>query len=380
MNVPRRARVSLVLVCAVAACDAPGEARDVTEWHLSPEPTLQIGAAEGDEPNLLHDVSDVDRLSNGNVVVANAGSSEIRVFDPRGRHLRSLGSSGDGPGEFQTLSSARVMRGGSILAFDPQSRRISFFDASGDFLRSWSVEPLGRGVLPDRALPLDDGTVLVLHFRGHMPGDPSGLVRNSAPVVRYSAEGDPLRELVEVPGEEWFRAEASSGGTLMYLPFGTSGHLVVHGDRLYVGDGREGELRVYDSDGRIVEQVRLPGAARPVTPEDIRRVEARALEGVSDPDARRRREELHRAIPYPETMPALASLLVDEAGRLWVEEYRAHDGEPPRWLVLSAPGEPVAEVRMPEGFAPRWIGDGLVLGIARDELGVEYVRGYAITR
>lgn len=48
----------------------------------------------------------VARGEEGNLVVADAGWGEIRVFDSGGEHVRTIGREGEGPGEFQSLSGA----------------------------------------------------------------------------------------------------------------------------------------------------------------------------------------------------------------------------------------------------------------------------------
>ena len=67
-------------------------------WEIGPEPTVTIGAAEGEAPYLLHSVRRAATLSDGRIVVADGASDEVRVFDPDGVHLVSWGGEGEGPG------------------------------------------------------------------------------------------------------------------------------------------------------------------------------------------------------------------------------------------------------------------------------------------
>lgn len=53
-------------------------------WEIGPEPTVTIGAAQGEAPYLLYDVRDASTLSDGRIVVADGASDEVRVFDPDG--------------------------------------------------------------------------------------------------------------------------------------------------------------------------------------------------------------------------------------------------------------------------------------------------------
>jgi hypothetical protein len=48
--------------------------------------------------------------------------------------------------------------------------------------------------------------------------------------------------------------------------------------------------------------------------------------------------------------------------------------------VFDTDGRLLGDVPMPPGFTPLWIGDDLVAGVQRDDLGVERVRVYRIER
>lgn len=45
-------------------------------------------------------VRDIVRMTNGDLIVANAGLAELDVFDSTGRFRRSIGRAVRGPGEF----------------------------------------------------------------------------------------------------------------------------------------------------------------------------------------------------------------------------------------------------------------------------------------
>jgi hypothetical protein len=371
----RRTRIAYFLGCGLLTigCDSVETPPGIDEWFLSSEPSLEIGLMDGDEPYQFHDVVGVVRFPDGRIVIGNAGTSELRVFDREGRHVVTTGGVGEGPGEFRRLSSIDITRSDSLVVFDSNTWRVSILDPSAEFVRSWSLESLGRGVFPNRVWALGDGSVMVGYLRGHMPGDPAGRIKWSAPAVRFSEDGAILNDVADVPGDEWFRWETDEGSTLMFLPFGAKGHLAVHDDRVYVGNGREVDLQVFGLDGQPRERIRVPIEPRPVTSADVRQFEVSELDMATDPA---RRARLHRAIPYPDSVPAYGALVIDGMGRIWVQEYHSSSETPARWWVIDQNGEVLSTVEMPVGFEPSWIDQGLVLGTLRDRLGVEYVRGY----
>jgi hypothetical protein len=79
-------------------------------------------------------------------------------------------------------------------------------------------------------------------------------------------------------------------------------------------------------------------------------------------------------------VPAYSSLLVDDAGNLWLGEYHYDLSPPRRFVVFDRDGRFASLVTMPERFSPRTITRNRVWGVATDSLDVEYVVAYAIER
>ena len=61
-------------------------------WEFSAQPSLTIGAVDSGEADELFRVTDAIRLADGRIVIANSGSSEIRVFNPDGSHSATWGA------------------------------------------------------------------------------------------------------------------------------------------------------------------------------------------------------------------------------------------------------------------------------------------------
>lgn len=107
-------------------------------WRVAPMPEAVMGASSspldsGDEIP-LHRVQGARFLSEGRIVVANAGSSEIMVFDTAGALVRRFGGQGDGPGEFRRIDGLHVCGGDSIAVVD-FGQTLHLFDGEGTFAR-----------------------------------------------------------------------------------------------------------------------------------------------------------------------------------------------------------------------------------------------------
>ena len=97
-------------------------------WRIGPEPTVTIGAVEGEDPYLFQWVRSAFRISDGRIVVANGGTEEIRVFTATGTHLLSWGGKGAGSRGLRQSVHGRTVAG-------RLDRRVAFGQLRGLLLR-----------------------------------------------------------------------------------------------------------------------------------------------------------------------------------------------------------------------------------------------------
>ena len=75
-----------------------------------------------------------------NVVIADNGIGSVLVFETSGKLLKTIGSRGNGRGQFKDISAVTVAPNGDILVADS---RIQVFNSNGDFVRE--IYPQGKG-------------------------------------------------------------------------------------------------------------------------------------------------------------------------------------------------------------------------------------------
>ncbi len=362
-------------------------------WRLSDQPLLEIGSAGEDSGTALFRVSDAVRLSNGRIVVANGGTSELLFFSPEGELLAKGGGAGGGPGEFASLMglgrsiiAIANTPGDTIRADDRVGGKILVFSPTGDFVRS---VPLSEGPKGERVHFasgvgwLDDGsylatTALFGNAPDVRPGPEGGLVRDRVALRRFAPDGTLADTVGTFSGNESHRSIQSSldktgSGTMRIrnapVPFARTFHAAAGGKTVAVGVTDRMEVRAYGPDGALLRIVRGPGTPRTV---DAAQREAWInANGGREP-----------AAPFPATLPAFQSLALDAEGHLWVETFQA-PGDPPgpsRWKVFDPEGHYLGDVTMPERFQPLEIGGDYVLGLWKDDLDVEHVRLYALRK
>jgi hypothetical protein len=371
-----------------------------TGWSVADSARVVIGVEEGEEPYLLDRVSGATRLSDGRIVIANGGTSELRFFDAGGRHLFSTGRRGRGPGEFGRITHL-VRRGGDTLeAWDWGLGPISRFDATGHYIDRIELDPdrvmavLGPDRATEAVTPLPDGSFAVhvlLRGGAREQGVAPGVVyRPALGFFRFHRDGSTagsrriaasLRSFEPAPRVDslgWY-----GGLSQMYLEIGgrpvhevvaipAYARLAAGGEplRIFATDAERYEIDVFDEEGRRIRIIRRTDPRIPITPEELDRIRAARERAESGLGAHYRR--VQDAMPPQTHYPAVRQLVVDSEGYLWVSGY----GEGTH--VFDPSGRWLGPVR--GGVGALEIGRDYVLALERDSLMVERVKLYDLVR
>jgi hypothetical protein len=363
----------------VTIVTSPAAMQAFEHWTLAPDPEVRIGSAGGEAPYQLYQVTGAVRLSTGDVVVANRGTNELRWYDSEGTYRFTRGGTGSGPGQYRSLRTLLVLGGDSVLAGDLSLNSVHLYSPTGDLVRSWRIGELGRLVAPAPFARLADGTFVAM--TEHELSKPPGYVRSEMVVVRYR-DGQVMDTVAMAPGGESYQSSCGPNNEAICnwgVPFGLRAHAVAQGTRILVGNGDGYVIRVFDPSGRLTAIYRRDVAREPVTSAHVGRWVDSVLAATSDrwkPAARRALAEA----PRPDSLPSFVNLMMDGVGDTWVAlPDTAADGAAP-WDVLGPDGVYLTTVELPRGLKLTQIGDGFLVGIARDENDVESVEVFRIAK
>ena len=340
------------------------------EWTVSPEPVFRLGNLEDDPFSQFFRILDVALLAGGDVIVVDGGSSEVRRYDATGRHMWSAGGRGEGPGEFRSPRYLGRRDDGSFLVWDRSLFRLSVIGENGEVILSQRrSSPDGREFIVQGLF--DDGAWLVT-FPVSISAPSAGTAwADTIGLWRY----DPVREdrvrLAGIIGQRWIW----TGQHMLPVPFSPRPLRAIDGSRLAVASGPDAEISVHDAAGSLVARYRFARDRETVTESDVRQVIESLVEiGQSGAPAAAWRDWRDR-MEIPRYEPAFDWLLADGNGTLWARRFQSDplSREPPSWDVFDPTGVYLGSVSTPGGLAVLAIGDGLLAGVYRNELGVEYV-------
>jgi hypothetical protein len=364
----------------VQIVESAAELDDVAAWRVDATPAMDIGALDAPQQVALFRVSGAYRLADGRVVVADAGSSEIKVFGSDGELTQTIGRPGEGPGEFRRMSYFGRLPGDSLAVWDLGQARLTVFSPDGTRSRETRIGATPESPRSSVAGVFGDGTLLSRGFVNLGDRVPDGLERHETEVFHLAADGTLLDSIGNVIGGESFFRAVEGGFSFYTPPFGRTTEMIAAGSRLYIADSERPEIRVLTPDGMPVRIVRWAQRPRTISDADIERARDNALESASD-DQHPGIERMFADIPMPESMPAFSRVRVDRDGGLWVQLYRTQwDEGMSTWLVFDDEGGLRASIDLPPEFTPTDIGRDWVLGIERNVLDLEFVRLYTLHR
>ena len=321
-------------------CEAPGSSHNAGAWGRADlVEDLRIGVLEGPDEYIFGRVGHLAVGADGSIYVADAQLGSIRQYDAAGHFVRTIGSQGQGPGEYSRILGMKMLHDGTLAVLDAP-HKIILYSRGGAYQRDFRVPST---LYASRMLEYDVAGNL---YTRATEGD---IARGTADwpfiLIKMSPQGE-VQDRIALPKEE--RSGESfvlhtSDGPVWYPTVSTRhawsplGYLVVGRNDDYAF-----ELR------RTDEPLRVEREVDPVPLADGERDMWRAWASHMERGAR----EQGRATTYPtvsDVKPVYKDLYVGEDGRIWVHRHVAAEK---RDLPPRAPGDdrPLLDWREPTTF------------------------------
>lgn len=335
------------------------------DWTF--ERVLDLGGADGG-PTAFFRVfpTSIGVDSLGNLYVLDAGNYTISVFDRAGRHLRSFGRQGEGPGELGFPSDMAVTPDGAVAVYDFARRALVRFDADGSFTGTFPLP----GPLQRQVVLLDDGRIAAAVTQPTDAADSTDtrLVTLGSDTVAIAS----ARLLTRHQSQQF------SCGSFASPPYLVPGVVwAAAGHRIALSDDATYSVRIVDHD-------RVAGIWRRDLPMIRSTLELAAWE-VDQGDSFRVRdcaapaEEAARKFGYADVAPIVRSLAVAPDGGVWLRRRTAVPGELPI-DVLDALGAYLGTLPGSVPFPDLFRGANEIVTVETDGFGVPHVVVYRIHR
>lgn len=370
------------IILVVPACSSErGDGWPVQEWQAHER--TRIGVVSGDPAQEFGRVMGVVKLRDGRIIVADHQALELKVFTGGGEYEQSLGGQGRGPGEFVGLTRLVRLPGDTVVAGN--NLKMVTFSPEGSFVREQLMGWSGAVTPPlfvETQYPLNNGEFLLYALTSSSgQKEERELFRSSTMYLVAERETGVKDTLGSFGGLEQMTYQDVEGSHTAIPLFPASTMLMIGTNHLVVGDQAADSVLRYDLETKELTWIRLPLKAQAI-PEAVRReASASSCDWTSDEDRRVRCEASLRMLPEQRRFPMFEDLAVDSLGRVWVKEYpQTASRENAVWIVIQSEGQATATVQLPENVRPMQIGRDYILGLVRDELGVQSVREYEVVR
>lgn len=348
-------------------------------------PDLEIGVVDGAPEYSFSEIVDVELLNDSLVLVSDARSRDIRVFDTQGRYHRRVGQPGEGPGEFVTAPSIIGTAGDTLFAYDAAAGRLSSFTVDGRFLATLTLDS-GTGNRVTEVTRRSDGTYLA-QSRWVAPDQTPVLhdIRlelDSLVIEQLTADGELIDTMTVMADRSRARMVQDGGGGRLSVmqaqpPYTERAFVRSAGPAVVIGRSDSFELEL--GQGRGLQMLlRVFGVDHPATSAEIRsHQEARIREAIGERPLDPRVRQLNLDF-LPERLPAFAAVTLGGDGDLWVALTEFDDSNGYDWLVFSSTAELRGLVHTPPNMRLMVVRPRSIIGVVTDELDVPYVRRYPL--
>ncbi|HZD04508.1 MAG TPA: hypothetical protein VE173_06310, partial [Longimicrobiales bacterium] len=350
-----------------------------------------------DDPDVgFSNITGVDVDRDGFIYVLERMDREIRVYDPEGRRVRTIGGPGRGPGEFERPTLFGVL-GDTVWVNDTGLDRLTLFSRGGDLISTHG----------GMAIQIDVPGIYVTIGPGRMRSDrlletrlgslalPSGARPSDIVVPRLLLDLDGT--VVDTIGadtmslSDMFSQDRPRFGGITFMPPGAApdtpytltaddGTIRVERPRPLSGDPSTFTVTRTRTGGDTVYGIRFRYTPRPYQGAVIDSLVAERSrlyeERVDDPEGLR--NAMREALDLPAFQAPITSGLLGRDGSALLS--REDEGAGQTWIVIDSAGTPAGRFHLPRTSTIRWVRGDRMWIVEHDEFEVQWLVRYLVRR
>jgi hypothetical protein len=351
--------------------------RKAPQWTVEATPTTTIGGSDGDPQFDLTYARYVIPLSDGRVMTFAQVGNKVIVFRKDGKGVRTIGRTGQGPGDWMAFGDPVLLDRDTILVLDFANNRLNWVTADGGIVRT-APYLVPRGVRRMSSISgfLPTGE-LVMHSAASWGGHQlDSLQRSIAVVMAANLDNGETRTLTQVPDIQGAPVETRYRGRIRndWQPLRLGGYARIAGwdSVIATATASSSTVDLRDPTGNVGAQLRLGLPRRPVTQAmrdaqiaiELERMEGPRSEGMVDPGESRR---LASESPFSDSLAYFEALLRGSDGTLWVVDAIAPGDTSWTATAVRKDGAIVGRLFVRGNSRPISFGNGTVIVRTQDE-------------
>jgi hypothetical protein len=278
----------------------------------------------------------VDRAERVYISESAQGHAAIHVFESDGSYLASLGSYGEGPGEFRSIINPQIVED-KLYALDGRQLKINVYSIQAlSFNNSIQLDPSNwshiedlNGAFPSDLTVLDSNRILLTFLKSE--GRKDLLFRY---IVNSSGEIISDKIIEQVSAEHFVRPDNDG---IFFSPFSSSGLLAIkENENLYTIWTEEILFKKYTLDGEYQSSFYHPYTNKEISRDEVLNYFDSEIYKASV-----------RNTGFPEHWPAIHSVVVDDSNNFWMSTIIDADNEH-LWWILNSEGEIISKFDWPK--------------------------------
>jgi len=321
------------------------------------EEELSLGKKEGEKEFMFTRGLSIDIDKHENIYVLDKVSAEVRVFNKKGEFLKSFGSRGQGPGEFQNPQFMQILNNQEMIIWDPSTYRFLIFSLEGEYLRKISTSRLAYPLNPVKR----DKKGNLIAFM--IPPPPMG----GPELVKLNNKFERLMTIArKEKSDSRQRREFKVMEPSLYCA-------VFKDDSVLWGNSKKYELQILNPEGKLVRKV-----IRICKPVKITEIEKKDLE---ERYSRTSVAKYGFKPIFPKHYPFFQDISVDEEGRIFVLTFERVSMEERFYYldIFDSEGRYIGKTPMKKRLSGLFWKKKKLYTIEEDEDGYQSVKRYKVT-
>jgi hypothetical protein len=303
---------------------------------------LSLGGAGGKEEYYFSSINHIYVDDEDRIHLTDYKESHVRIFDEEGKHLRTIGRRGEGPGELIRPRDVFITSQKQIVVADMRKLSLNFYTNEGEFLRSKTFGFLLFGTAMD-----SEGNIYGVVMTGSRD-------QSIMELRKFDSDFNVLHKICSSP--------LSPTGTFkvglpsVYFQLAKDGRLVY-------GISDRYEIKIMDITGNVVKVIKKKYDPVEITEQEIEKFKEMEQPGLK--------------IEIPKYYQAFMGILVDEEGNIIVQTFeKPENGEGHYYDFFDSEGKYIARFSL--NIFPRIWKKNRFYTIEEGTAGFHVVRRYRV--